>query len=156
MPYFSSLFLRLFVVGQRKSVRRNHDHPEETNESTSVAKRYSWDEIQNLTVNFSQLIGTGGFSNVYLGRLSKKHYSAVKIHCDGERLHGVFRQELDILLRLQHDCIVKLLGYCDNQGVKFMETNRELWCLSMLPMVICTRSYIANNKRRKSFHGENA
>ncbi|KAM7269781.1 hypothetical protein ACFE04_025278 [Oxalis oulophora] len=125
MACFSSLCLRFQV--KRKSIGY-HDQKQDDNKpceaekvdndrssSTSVAKRYSWDEIQILTVNFSKLIGSGGFSNVYLGRLSKKSYSAVKIHCDGERLHRVFRQELDILLRLQHDHIVKLLGYCDNQ-----------------------------------------
>ncbi|PPR89020.1 hypothetical protein GOBAR_AA31661 [Gossypium barbadense] len=39
---------------------------------------------------------------------------AVKVHISDDRLIQVFKQELDILLRLQHDNIVKLLGYCDD------------------------------------------
>ncbi|KAK4804373.1 hypothetical protein SAY86_004190 [Trapa natans] len=82
----------------------------------SVA-RYSWGAIEALTSGFSTVIGSGGFSTVYLGRISggaASKLAAVKVHYGSERLHLAFKQELDILLRLRHESIVSLLGYCDN------------------------------------------
>ncbi|KAJ6724215.1 hypothetical protein OIU85_022168 [Salix viminalis] len=83
--------------------------------SNGCARKYSWSEIEKLSMNFSQIVGSGGFSTVYLAHLSGSSIGAIKIHCQSEYLHRVFKQELDILLQLQHDNIVKLLGYCDNQ-----------------------------------------
>ena len=85
--------------------------------SNGCARKYSWSEIEKLSMNFSQIVGSGGFSMVYLAHLSGSSVGAIKIHCQSDYLHRVFKQELDILLQLQHDNIVKLLGYCDNQGL---------------------------------------
>nr|TKR75587.1 hypothetical protein D5086_0000283410 [Populus alba] len=79
------------------------------------ARKYSWSEIERLSMNFSQIVGSGGFSTVYLAHLPGSSNGAIKIHCPSGFLNRVFKQELDILLQLQHDNIVKLLGYCDNQ-----------------------------------------
>ncbi|KAG6756685.1 hypothetical protein POTOM_040125 [Populus tomentosa] len=79
------------------------------------ARKYSWSEIERLSMNFSQIVGSGGFSTVYLAHLPGSSNGAIKIHCPSGYLNRVFKQELDILLQLQHDNIVKLLGYCDNQ-----------------------------------------
>ncbi|KAK8511987.1 hypothetical protein V6N13_073811 [Hibiscus sabdariffa] len=79
-------------------------------------RKFRWEEIEVVTEDFSRVIGRGGFSNVYLANLSGsgQGQGAVKIHAGGDRLNQVFRQELDILLRLHHHNIVKLLGYCDD------------------------------------------
>lgn len=78
-------------------------------------RKYNWSEIEKLSMNFSQIVGSGGFSTVYLGHLPDSNLGAIKIHCPSDYLNRVFKQELDILLQLQHDNIVKLLGYCDVQ-----------------------------------------
>lgn len=83
--------------------------------SCLVKKRYNWVDIETLSRNFSRIVGSGGFSTVYL---ADSIQGAIKIHFGSERLHQVFKQELDILLRLNHRNIVKLIGYCDNQGNK--------------------------------------
>ncbi|MBA0796104.1 hypothetical protein Gohar_006902 [Gossypium harknessii] len=77
-------------------------------------RKFRWEEIKAATKDFSRVIGQGGFSNVYLANLSGSSRGAVKIHAASDRLNQVFKQELDILLRLRHDNIVKLLGYCDD------------------------------------------
>ncbi|XVE58225.1 hypothetical protein DITRI_Ditri04bG0152900 [Diplodiscus trichospermus] len=79
-----------------------------------LVRKFRWDEIKDVTKDFSLVIGQGGFSNVYLANLSGSIEGAVKIHVGSDRLNQVFKQELDILLRLRHDNIVKLLGYCDD------------------------------------------
>ncbi|KAH1131553.1 hypothetical protein J1N35_002931 [Gossypium stocksii] len=80
-------------------------------------RKFSWDEIKDVTKDFSLVIGQGRFSIVYLANLfGNSRQGAVKVHSSGDRLIQVFKQELDILLRLQHDNIVKLLGYCNDLG----------------------------------------
>ncbi|KAJ6423070.1 hypothetical protein OIU84_024074 [Salix udensis] len=81
----------------------------------ACVRKYNWSEIEKLSMNFSQIVGSGGFSTVYLGHLPGSSLGAIKIHCPSDYLNRVFKQELDILLQLQHDNIVKLLGYCDVQ-----------------------------------------
>ncbi|CAN1120282.1 Probable receptor-like protein kinase At4g10390 [Linum perenne] len=77
---------------------------------------YNWGEIEKLTQNFSCLIGSGGFSNVYLASFAGGTAAAVKVSCSGDYLSPLFNQELDIMLRLRHRSIVKLLGYSFDQG----------------------------------------
>ncbi|KAL1828579.1 hypothetical protein ACET3Z_006991 [Daucus carota] len=86
-----------------------------------VARRFSWDEIQVITMNCSssRMIGYGGFSSVYLAKFLDSSLGAVKIQCSSERLDQVYKQELNILLTVSHPNIVRLRGYCDerDQGV---------------------------------------
>lgn len=88
------------------------------NKGENCVRKFSWDEIERLTNNFSKVIGSGGYSTVYLAQSpdSGHGFWAIKIHNGSERLNRVFKQELDILLRLGHQSIVKLLGYCDDRG----------------------------------------
>jgi hypothetical protein len=80
-------------------------------------RRLSLAQVDAMTGGFtSAVVGEGGFSTVYLARLSGA-LAAVKVHRSSERLHRVFRQELDTLLRLRHPHIVRLLAFCDQQGV---------------------------------------
>lgn len=83
-------------------------------EGEEFVRKFRWEEIKDVTKNFSRVIGQGGFSNVYLANLSGSSQGAVKVQVGSDRLNQVFKQELDILLRLRHDNIVKLLGYCDD------------------------------------------
>jgi hypothetical protein len=76
----------------------------------------SWAQVEAMTGGFtSAVVGEGGFSTVYLARLSGA-LAAVKVHRSSERLHRVFRQELDALRRVRHPHIVRLLAFCDQQG----------------------------------------
>nr|CAB3494198.1 unnamed protein product [Digitaria exilis]CAB3499153.1 unnamed protein product [Digitaria exilis] len=83
----------------------------------------SWAQVEAMTGRFtSAVVGEGGFSTVYLARLSGA-LAAVKVHRSSERLHRVFRQELDALQRVHHPHIVRLLAFCDQQeeGVLVLE-----------------------------------
>ncbi|XP_024009014.1 probable receptor-like protein kinase At1g33260 isoform X2 [Eutrema salsugineum] len=82
--------------------------------SVSGVTCYTWDDVESLTSNFSRLIGSGGYSSIYLARLSGSNKAALKVHVGSHRLYQVFKSELEILLRLQHPHIVKLLGYFDD------------------------------------------
>ncbi|KAL5230585.1 hypothetical protein ABZP36_029361 [Zizania latifolia] len=87
------------------------------------ARRLSWGQVEAMTGGFtSAVVGEGGFSTVYLARISGA-LAAVKVHRGSERLHRVFRQELDALLRVGHAHIVRLLAFCEQQeeGVLVLE-----------------------------------
>ncbi|KAK4748763.1 hypothetical protein SAY87_015349 [Trapa incisa] len=93
------------------------DRAAEKVSAVSVVREFNWADIRKMTTDFRELIGVGGFSSVYLGRLSGgSTVGAVKVHTGSERLNLVFRQELDILLRIRHENIVKLIGFCDDEG----------------------------------------
>lgn len=125
-----ALFSKLFRIKNLRRTRKpidqvdvivdqDQDHDHDDGIGGCSAKKYSWDDIERFTKNFSQVIGSGGFSSVYLARLvdySSSTNGAIKIHVGSDRLNQVFKQELDILLRLSHDNIVKLIGYCDDRG----------------------------------------
>lgn len=83
----------------------------------SIVRRFSWDEIEVLTMkcSSSRIIGYGGFSSVYLAKFLDSLLGAVKIQCSSERLNQVYKQELKILLSVSHPNIVKLKGYCDER-----------------------------------------
>ncbi|XP_009382326.2 salt tolerance receptor-like cytoplasmic kinase 1 [Musa acuminata AAA Group] len=81
-------------------------------------RRFRWAEVESLTGNFAPaaVIGEGGFSTVYLACLAPDASpAAFKLQRPSERLHRAFRQELDVLIRLRHPYIVRLLGYCDDR-----------------------------------------
>ncbi|CAD6209226.1 unnamed protein product [Miscanthus lutarioriparius] len=89
----------------------------------ATARQLSWAQVEAMTGGFtSAVVGEGGFSTVYLGRLAGS-LAAVKVHRSSERLQRAFRQELDALLRVRHPHIVRLLGFCDqrDEGVLVLE-----------------------------------
>lgn len=96
---------------QRKRAGPHYSHPQ------NHPRRFSWDELERFSSNFSRVVGSGGFSTVYLSQFPDSSLGAIKMIHGGsssQRLHRLFKQELDILLRLRHDNIVELLGYSDD------------------------------------------
>ncbi|TMW98928.1 hypothetical protein EJD97_003280 [Solanum chilense] len=82
-----------------------------------VKRLFTCDEVEKFTMNLSRsrLIAYGGFSMVYLAQFPDSMLAAVKImDLSSERFQRVYKQELDILLQIQHENIVKFLGNCDN------------------------------------------
>ena len=86
-------------------------------EVVKVLKRFSWAEIEKMTMNFKEVIGVGGYSTIYLAKFPDSYLGAVKIYISSERLNQVFKSELEISQKLHHANIVKLLGYCDEKGM---------------------------------------
>ncbi|XP_060209235.1 probable receptor-like protein kinase At1g33260 [Lycium barbarum] len=81
-------------------------------------KKYTSDELKKFTMNFSNtnLIACGGFSTVYLAKFPDSTLRAVKImDRSSERLNRIYKQELDILVQIQHDNIIKLLDHCEDE-----------------------------------------
>lgn len=89
----------------------------EENGDCSKKRLFTCDEVEKFTMNLSKsrLIAYGGFSTVYLAQFPDSMLGAVKImDLSSERFQRVYKQELEILLQIQHENIVKFLGSCDN------------------------------------------
>ncbi|KAH7287098.1 hypothetical protein KP509_32G038200 [Ceratopteris richardii] len=81
-----------------------------------VTRQFLFSELQEATGGFckSNLIGIGGSSSVYRGRLKDGRDVAIKKlnKLEGESLDREFLLEVELLSRLHHFHLVPLLGYC--------------------------------------------
>nr|GLL22745.1 probable receptor-like protein kinase At1g33260 [Ipomoea trifida] len=115
----------------------------DTKESAG-ARRLTRKEIQKLTMDFSRsrVIAYGGFSTVYLGKFPDSSLGAIKIiDTSTKRLHNMYKQELEILQRIRHDNIVKILGYSD-EGYEGVEEG------------VLVFEYVPNGTLQEKLHGE--
>lgn len=85
------------------------------------AKIFTLNDIERATNNFdpSKIIGEGGFGIVYRGILANEQEVAVKVLKRDDR-HGSreFLAEVEMLSRLHHRNLVKLLGICTDERVR--------------------------------------
>ncbi|KAM6598048.1 hypothetical protein CsatA_008572 [Cannabis sativa] len=97
----------------------------ETGKIYEVIVQFSYSELQNATENFanSNLIGVGGSSYVYRGKLKDGRTVAVKRlkNQKGPDADSVFLTEIELLSRLNHCHVVPLLGYCSESHRKLAE-----------------------------------
>lgn len=79
-------------------------------------KRFSFRELQVATNNFSSknLVGKGGFGNVYKGCLRDGTVIAVKRLKDGNAVGGEiqFQTELEMISLAVHRNLLRLYGFC--------------------------------------------
>ncbi|CAA7018703.1 unnamed protein product [Microthlaspi erraticum] len=82
-----------------------------------------FDVIAEATNHFSEsnIIGKGGYGVVYKGVFADGQGIAVKTLICLSR-HGIqgFRNEVALISRVQHNNLVRLLGYCDNEDHKIL------------------------------------
>ncbi|ONK59273.1 uncharacterized protein A4U43_C08F4760 [Asparagus officinalis] len=84
-------------------------------------KTFSLSEIENATNNFndSRIIGEGGFGLVYEGTLKDGTQVAVKVlKRDDQQGIREFMAEVEMLSRLHHRNLVKLLGICTEEYLR--------------------------------------
>lgn len=84
---FLVLALGLRIIRKRKR-KPSHDlrqwnlktlNPQENLKALIPLKQYSFAEVKRITKSFAEMVGKGGFGNVYRGTLSDGRIVAVKI-----------------------------------------------------------------------------
>ncbi|KAL1370591.1 hypothetical protein HN51_000835 [Arachis hypogaea] len=85
-------------------------------DETMPLRRFTFDEIERATKNFSQefLLGSGAFGNVYKGNFELEGTLAIK-RAHGESFLSVdeFRNEVRLLATVKHRNLIGLVGYCE-------------------------------------------
>ncbi|GLJ45717.1 hypothetical protein SUGI_0962130 [Cryptomeria japonica] len=77
-----------------------------------ACRSYSYQEVKEMTSDFHKQIGKGGYGPVYLGWLQDREV-AVKVLSDkSHQGPKEFSTEVDMLSRVHHKNLVKLIGYC--------------------------------------------
>ncbi|PVH64328.1 hypothetical protein PAHAL_2G238400 [Panicum hallii] len=90
------------------SMKAQGDHLQD-----SESRRFTYNDLENITHNFERLIGQGGFGLVYYGRLEDGTMVAAKMRSESSS-HGLdeFLAEVQSLTKVHHRNIVSLVGYC--------------------------------------------
>ncbi|KAF5468748.1 hypothetical protein F2P56_012878 [Juglans regia] len=87
------------------------------------ARLFSYDELQTCTNNFAErnVIGSGGYGQVYRGMLSDGQVVAIKRAQQGSMQGALeFKTEIELLSRVHHKNLVGLVGFCFEQGEQML------------------------------------
>ncbi|KAL6908198.1 hypothetical protein ACP4OV_002368 [Aristida adscensionis] len=85
----------------------------------------SYEFLENITDDFSQVIGRGGFGEVYMGHVRNKKMAVKKLFQTSHFSEKQFRDELACLIRVKHKNIARFLGYCSETQHKAVEYNGQ-------------------------------
>ncbi|MED6180574.1 hypothetical protein PIB30_011335 [Stylosanthes scabra] len=113
----------LFILGvcfiSRRRARKKHDSAQDPQTVSGISSvdslRFDLSTIEAATKKFSQdnKLGEGGFGEVYKGLLPSGQEVAVKRLSKGSVQGGEeFKNEVELVARLQHRYLVRLLGFC--------------------------------------------
>ncbi|RZS20731.1 hypothetical protein BHM03_00053279 [Ensete ventricosum] len=91
----------------------------------------SYEELKEATNNFepTSMLGEGGFGRVFKGVLSDGTAVAIKkLSSGGHQGDKEFLVEIEMLSRLHHRNLVKLVGYCGSR-----DSSQNLLCYELVP-----------------------
>ncbi|KAG2728906.1 hypothetical protein I3843_01G221100 [Carya illinoinensis] len=116
----TAVSILLFIVSVLAIYRRKRGSDRVTKSTIkSKNRQYSYYEVVKITNNFKNIIGKGGFGNVYLGKLKDETQVAVKfLSPSSNQGYKEFRAEAQLLMVVHHRNLVTLVGYCDDSENK--------------------------------------
>ncbi|KAK7329887.1 hypothetical protein VNO77_24068 [Canavalia gladiata] len=121
------LFFGLFWYRKKRqhgAILYISDYKEEGLVSLGNLKSFTFRELQHATENFSSknILGAGGFGNVYRGKLGDGTMVAVKRLKDvnGSAGESQFQTELEMISLAVHRNLLRLIGYCATPNEKLL------------------------------------
>lgn len=126
---FTFLLCLAIAIWCRKRQRNQtilhiNDNQEEGLTSLGNLRKFTFKELQSATENFSSknILGAGGFGNVYKGKLGDGAMVAVKRLKDvaGATGESQFRTELEMISLAVHRNLLRLIGYCASPNERLL------------------------------------
>ncbi|XP_019092550.1 PREDICTED: U-box domain-containing protein 35-like isoform X1 [Camelina sativa] len=101
-----------------REVEDNNKAMHSLNECDKMYRKYTIEEIEEATENFSssRKIGEGGYGPVFKGTLDYTHMAIKVVRPDAKQGRSQFQQEVDVLTSIRHPNMVLLLGACAEYG----------------------------------------
>ncbi|GLJ35957.1 hypothetical protein SUGI_0721430 [Cryptomeria japonica] len=106
------LFLWVWIYKFRKGGQEEQKNDEDLDFPAGSPVRYSFEELQKATNDFSLKLGSGGFGSVYEGILLDDTKIAVKRLDRAGEGSKEFRAEVETLGNIHHLNLVRLKGFC--------------------------------------------
>ncbi|XP_018444687.2 PR5-like receptor kinase [Raphanus sativus] len=108
------IIVAIVVVVRARNARRQSYSTDENIEAAIMLKRYSYENVKDMTNSFAHVLGKGGFGKVYKGKLpdASGRDIALKILDDSKGNGEDFINELASMSRASHVNIVSLFGFC--------------------------------------------
>ncbi|XP_072993790.1 putative leucine-rich repeat receptor-like serine/threonine-protein kinase At2g19230 [Typha latifolia] len=78
--------------------------------------QFTYPELKEITKNFEQVLGEGGFGIVYYGCIKDRGEVAVKMLSHNTSAQGTFQAETLNLSRAHHRRLVTLIGFCEDSN----------------------------------------
>ncbi|KAL2556228.1 Protein kinase superfamily protein [Forsythia ovata] len=109
--------LFLFTLLAYKFKRRHlsmYDSIEEFLQSQNnlMPIRYTYRDLKNMTKNFKDKLGEGGYGTVFKGQLKSGPFAAIKIMGKSKASGQDFISEVATIGRIHHVNVVRLIGFC--------------------------------------------
>ncbi|KAG4194737.1 hypothetical protein ERO13_A06G069800v2 [Gossypium hirsutum] len=80
----------------------------------SKNRQFTYAEVLNITNNFQDVIGKGGFGTVFRGNMKDGTQVAVKmLSTSSKQGSKEFQAEAELLMRVHHRNLASFIGYCD-------------------------------------------
>ncbi|KAJ4707068.1 Receptor-like kinase [Melia azedarach] len=107
----------LLCVNRRRSRKKTKENDRVledflTNYQTLAPKRYRYSEVERMTRFFGNILGQGGYGDVYKGQLPDGRLVAVKVLKASKGNGEEFINEVASISRTSHVNIVTFLGFC--------------------------------------------
>ncbi|CAN5951258.1 unnamed protein product, partial [Sphagnum jensenii] len=113
----------VLVVFRSYKKQQNREDMEKLTEGTALpaGSNFSLVELEIATDNYKQLLGRGGFGEVFYGQLPSGEEVAVKKLVAGSQQGAEeFFNEVNLLSRIRHKNLVSLVGFCQEGEEKIL------------------------------------
>ncbi|KAL4375914.1 hypothetical protein GQ457_02G013450 [Hibiscus cannabinus] len=110
-----------FLVFCRRKLRQRWSRKGSLKAENLRLRPFQAEELEKATKNYSAdcLLGSGAFGNVYKGTFEVEGTLAIKrAHADSYQSVEEFRNEVELLSKVNHPNLVGLVGFCEEPGPK--------------------------------------
>lgn len=95
-------------------------------------RHYGWKEIASATDNLTSLVGKEEFWEMYLAYLPEQGTAVVRREVPRREYEPAFESQVASVAKVQHQCLVDILGFCDENGTVSLFNLLDALCLAQM------------------------